>query len=172
MLGSDREHDLVFKMTSTLDKSVFDEQEQALIHDAMSASANGELESSPMRQVRGEKLFRDMVVFETNRKALERIGAKTVFDDVVDRPPCTYFIIHSKRDDIIPYYEGENLAKYMQDTGISSDFLGTELLSHAENRVTVTGFLREAEQLVRFFDRLFEGDIHSTQVATEAFAPH
>jgi hypothetical protein len=159
MFGSDREHDLVFKMTSTLDKSVFDEQEQALIRDAMSVSGNAKRESGPMRQVQGEKLFHEMVVFDTNRKALERIGAKTIFDQVVDRPPCTYFIIHSKQDYVIPYYEGENLARYMQDTGISSDFLGTELLSHAENKVTVTGFLREAQQLTRFFDRLFEGDV-------------
>jgi hypothetical protein len=142
MLGPDREHNLLFKIATTLDPSVFDEREKALMH-----------------RVSGDELFDEMVIFRTNRKILQRINAGTMFGPPGGRPRCTYFIIHSRQDNIVPFYQGEKLAEYMRRTGMSTDFLGTELWSHTENRVTVTGFVREAEQLLRFFDRLFQGDV-------------
>lgn len=159
MLGPDREHNLLFKIATTLDPSVFDEREKALIQKALKAPTPDAAALGSMSRVSGDELFDEMVIFQTNRKILQRINAGTMFGPPGERPRCTYFIIHSRQDNIVPFYQGEKLAEYMRRTGMSTDFLGTELWSHTENRVTVTGFVSEAEQLLRFFDRLFQGDV-------------
>ncbi len=158
-MGTEREVDFLFKLATTADPEAFEQQERAALRRAMKRSAPTEGGPAPMKQVSGETLFDDMVVFEANRQALESIDALSMFGPPDRRPDCTYFIIHSKQDEIIPFHEGRDLAAYMRDTGMTTSFVGTEIVSHTENRVTVSGFFREARQLVGFFDRLFEGDV-------------
>ncbi len=157
--GSVEGFDILFKLVVTLESDAFDEGEKALIRKAIAASKPGDTDTGQMKTILGQKLFRDIVVLEARHEGLEQIGPETMFAEATNRPPCRYFILHSKHDRIVPYYQGKDLAKYMKDIGLTTSFLGTEVMAHTENKITVTGFLREATHLIRFFDALFEGDV-------------
>ena len=145
------------KMAVTLNMEVFSEPEKELIRKAIAASEPGVTDRSKMQKIMGEKLFNDIAVIRLRHADFEAINPGAMFGR--RKSDCKYFILHSKTDNIIPYFEGKNLAEFMQKSGISTKFLGTEYVDHAENRADVTGFVREMQYLVRFFDELFEGDV-------------
>jgi hypothetical protein len=149
--------DIMVKMAITLNMDVFNEYEKNLIRRAIAASKPGTTDRSEMKKILGAKLFNDIAVVKLHHHDFEAIGPNAMFDR--GRSGCRYFILHSKTDNIIPYFEGKHLADFMKKSGISTNFLGTEILDHAENQTSVTGFVKEMKYLVRFFDELFEGDI-------------
>ncbi len=149
--------DIMVKMAITLNMDVFSEKEKDLIRKAIAASKPGTTDRSEMKKILGEKLFSDIAVVKLHHRDFEDINPKTMFGK--NKGKCKYFILHSKNDNIIPYFEGKNLADFMKKSGISTKFLGTEYVEHAQNQASVTGFLKEMEYLIRFFDELFEGDV-------------
>ena len=149
--------DIMVKMAITLNMNVFSEKEKELIRRAIASSKPGPTDRSEMKKILGEKLFNDIAVVKLHHRDFESIGPETMFSPAQSR--CRYFILHSKNDNIIPYFEGRNLAAFMRRSGISTRFLGTEILDHAENQTSVSGFVAEMKHLIRFFDELFEGDI-------------
>ncbi len=151
------EIDIMVKMAVTLNMNVFTEPEKELIRMAIAASKPGVTDRGEMKKIMGEKLFNDIAVVKLRHGDFEAINPRTMFGR--RKTECQYFIIHSKTDNIIPYFEGKNLAAFMQKSGISTKFLGTEYVDHAENRADVTGFIREMQYLIRFFDELFAGDV-------------
>ena len=157
-LSNPEEVDIMVKMAVTLNMEVYNEAEKNLIRKAIASSKPGTTDRSEMKKILGEKLFNDITVIKLHHKDFEDISPKTMFREK-NRPRCKYFILHSKNDNIIPYYEGKNLALFMKNSGISTKFLGTEYLEHAQNQASVTGFIKEMKYLIRFFDELFEGDV-------------
>jgi hypothetical protein len=151
------EIDIMVKLAITLNMDVFSKKEKALISKAIAASKPGVTDRSEMKKILGGKLYNDIAIVKLHHNDFEAINPQTMFGN--KRAGCKYFILHSKTDNIIPFYEGKNLAEFMQKSGISTNFLGTEILDHAENKTSVTGFLHELKYMVRFFDELFEGDV-------------
>lgn len=149
--------DIMVKMAITLNMDIFSEKEKDLIRKAIAASKPGTTDRSEMKKILGEKLFTDIAVVKLHHKDFEAIGPKTMFGK--NKAKCKFFILHSKTDNIIPYFEGKNLADFMKKSGISTKFLGTEYIEHAQNQTSVTGFIKEMKYLVQFFDELFEGDV-------------
>ena len=147
----------VVKMAITLNMDIFSEAEKNLIRKAIAASKPGVTDRSEMKKIMGEKLYNDIAVIKLHHRDFEDISPRTMFGR--KRSNCTYFILHSKTDNIIPYFEGKSLADFMKKRGISTKFLGTEYLEHAQNQASVTGFIKEMKYLIRFFDELFEGDV-------------
>ncbi len=156
-ISNPEEFDIMVKMAVTLNMEVFSESEKELIRKAIAASEPGVTDRSKMKKIMGEKLFNDIAVIKLRHADFEAINPGAMFGR--GKTECKYFILHSKTDNIIPYFEGKNLADFMQKSGISTKFLGTEYVDHAENRANVTGFVKEVKYLVRFFDELFEGDV-------------
>lgn len=152
------EVDIMVKMAVTLNMEIYTEAEKDLIRKAIAASKPGTTDRSEMKKILGEKLFNDITVVKLHHKDFEEISPKTMFG-VQNRTRCKYFIMHSKTDNIIPYFEGKNLADFMKKSGISTKFLGTEYIEHSQNQASVTGFIKEMKYLIRFFDELFEGDV-------------
>lgn len=157
-LSNPEDVDIMVKMAVTLNMEIYNEGEKNLIRKAIAASKPGTTDRSEMKKILGEKLFNDITVVKLHHNDFEDISPKTMFREK-NRPRCKYFILHSKTDNIIPYYEGKNLALFMKNSGISTKFLGTEYLEHAQNQASVTGFIKEMKYLIRFFDELFEGDV-------------
>ncbi len=149
--------DIMVKMAITLNMDIFSEKEKDLIRKAIAASKPGTTDRSEMKKILGEKLFSDIAVVKLHHNDFEAIGPKTMFGK--NRAKCKFFILHSKTDNVIPYFEGKNLADFMKKSGISTRFLGTEYVEHAQNQTSVTGFIKEMKYLIRFFDELFEGDV-------------
>ncbi|OHD63502.1 MAG: hypothetical protein A2176_11375 [Spirochaetes bacterium RBG_13_51_14] len=149
--------DIMVKMAITLNMDIFSEAEKNLIRKAIAASKPGVTDRSEMKKIMGEKLYNDIAVIKLHHRDFEDISPRTMFGR--KRSNCTYFILHSKTDNIIPYFEGKSLADFMKKSGISTKFLGTEYLEHAQNQASVTGFIKEMKYLIRFFDELFEGDV-------------
>ncbi len=149
--------DIMVKMAITLNMNVFSEKEKDLIRKAIAASKPGTTDRSEMKKILGDRLFSDIAVVKLHHRDFENINPNTMFGK--NRAKCKFFILHSKTDNIIPYFEGKNLADFMKKSGISTRFLGTEYVEHARNQASVTGFLKEMKYLVRFFDELFEGDV-------------
>jgi hypothetical protein len=157
-LAKPEDIDIMVKMAVTLNMEIYTEAEKDLIRKAIAASKPGTTNRSEMKKILGEKLFNDITVVKLHHKDFEEISPKTMFRER-NRASCKYFILHSKTDNIIPYFEGKNLADFMKKSGISTEFLGTEYLEHAQNQTSVTGFIKEMKYLIRFFDELFEGDV-------------
>jgi hypothetical protein len=157
-LAKPEDIDIMVKMAVTLNMEVYNEAEKDLIRKAIAASKPGTTDRSEMKKILGEKLFHDITVIKLHHRDFEEISPKTMFGEK-NRANCKYFILHSKTDNIIPYFEGKNLADFMKKSGISTEFLGTEYLEHAQNQASVTGFIKEMKYLIRFFDELFEGDV-------------
>jgi hypothetical protein len=157
-LAKPEDIDIMVKMAVTLNMEIYNEAEKNLIRKAIAASKPGTTDQSEMKKILGEKLFHDITVVKLHHKDFEDINPKTMFKEK-NRANCKYFILHSKTDNIIPYFEGKNLADFMKKSGISTKFLGTEYLEHAQNQTSVTGFIKEMKYLIRFFDELFEGDV-------------
>ncbi len=149
--------DIMVKMAITLNMDVFSEKEKDLIRKAIAESKPGTTDRTEMKKILGEKLFSDIAVVKLHHRDFEDINPKTMFGK--NKGKCKYFILHSKTDNIIPYFEGKNLADFMKKSGVSTKFLGTEYVEHAQNQASVTGFLKEMKYLIRFFDELFEGDV-------------
>jgi hypothetical protein len=149
--------DIMVKLAITLNMDIFSQKEKALISKAIAASRPGVTDRSEMKKILGEKLYQDIAIVRLHHKDFEAINPQTLFGS--KRTRCKFFILHSKNDNIIPFYEGQNLADFMQKSGISTNFLGTEILDHAENKTSVTGFIHELKYMIRFFDELFEGDV-------------
>jgi hypothetical protein len=151
------EFDIMVKLAITLNMDIYSKEEKALISRAIAASKPGVTDRSEMKKILGDRLYNDIAVVRLHHVDFEAINPQSMF--AKNRSRCKYFILHSKTDNIIPFYEGKNLAEFMQKSGISTNFLGTEILDHAENKTSVTGFLHELKYMVRFFDELFEGDV-------------
>lgn len=151
------EIDIMVKLAITLNMDVFSQKEKALISKAIAASKPGVTDRSEMKKILGEKLYNDIAIVKLHHDDFEAINPRSMFG--TKRARCTYYILHSKTDNIIPYFEGKNLAEFMKKSGINTNFLGTEILDHAENKTSVTGFLHELKYMVRFFDELFKGDV-------------
>jgi hypothetical protein len=149
--------DIMVKLAITLNMDIFSQKEKALISKAIAASKPGVTDRSEMKKILGDKLYNDIAIVKLHHDDFEAINPQTMFGN--KRSRCKYFILHAKNDNIIPYYEGQNLADFMQKSGISTNFLGTEILDHAENKTSVTGFIHELKYMIRFFDELFEGDV-------------
>jgi hypothetical protein len=149
--------DIMVKMAITLHMDIFTEAEKDLIRKAIAASKPGTTNRSEMKKIMGAKLFNDIAVVKLHHGDFENINPNTMFGK--KRSNCKYFILHSKTDNIIPYFQGKNLADFMRKSGISTNFLGTEYIEHAQNQASVTGFIKEMKYLIRFFDELFEGDV-------------
>ena len=149
--------DIVVKMAITLNMNLFSEKEKVLIRRAIVSAKPDLMDRSEMKKILGEKLFNDIAMVRLHHCDFETIGPETMFFPAQNR--CRYFILHSKSAHIIPYFEGRNLAAFMRQSGISTHFLETEILDHAENQTSVSGFVAEMKHLIRFFDELFEGDI-------------
>ncbi len=149
--------DIMVKMAITLNMDVFSEKEKDLIRKAIAASKPGTTDRSEMKKILGDRLFSDITVVKLHHRDFEDINPKTMFGK--NRAKCKFFILHSKNDNVIPFFEGKNLAEFMKKSGISTRFLGTEYVEHAQNQASVTGFLKEMKYLIRFFDELFEGDV-------------
>jgi len=149
--------DIMVKMAITLNMDVFSEKEKDLIRAAIAASKPGTTDRSEMKKILGDKLFSDIAVVKLHHNDFENINPGTMFGK--NRARCKFFILHSKTDNVIPYFEGKNLADFMKKSGISTRFLGTEYVEHAQNQASVTGFLKEMKYLIKFFDELFEGDV-------------
>ncbi|HOD15587.1 MAG TPA: hypothetical protein PK307_13440 [Spirochaetota bacterium] len=149
--------DIMVKLAITLNMDHFSRQEKALISKAIAASKPGVTDRSEMKKILGDKLYNDIAIIKLHHDDFEAINPGSMF--AKNRSRCKYFILHSKTDNIIPFYEGKNLADFMEKSGIDTNFLGTEILDHAENKTSVTGFLHELKYMVRFFNELFEGDV-------------
>ncbi|HNW27364.1 MAG TPA: hypothetical protein PKN50_02710 [Spirochaetota bacterium] len=149
--------DIMVKMAITLNMDIFSEKEKDLIRKAIAASKPGTTDRSEMKKILGDRLFSDIAVVKLHHRDFENINPGTMFGK--NRARCKFFILHSKTDNVIPYFEGKNLAEFMKKSGISTRFLGTEYVEHAQNQASVTGFLKEMKYLIRFFDELFEGDV-------------
>ena len=148
--------DIMVKLAITLNMDIFTKEEKALISKAIAASKPGVTDRSEMKKILGSKLYNDIAIVKLHHNDFEAINPRSMFSK---RMKCKYFILHSKTDNIIPFYEGQNLAEFMRKSGISTNFLGTEILDHAENKTSVTGFMHELKYMIRFFDELFEGDV-------------
>jgi hypothetical protein len=151
--------DIIVKLALSGGMEAFTPEEKDLIHRAMMASGTGPTDESRMRRILGDRLYHDLSVVKFSNAAVEAVTPRGMLDAANRIPDCTYYIMHSKSDQIIPYVEGVNLSKYISGQGGRVRFFGTELVSHTENRVTVTGFFHEALYLVRFFNELFAGDV-------------
>lgn len=150
--------DIMVKMALTLNMDIYTEKEKSLIRRAIAASKPGTTDRSEMKKILGRKLYNDIAVVRLHHRDFEAISPGVMFGKNRSAN-CKYFILHSKTDNIIPFFEGRNLSDFMKKSGISTNFLGSEYLEHAQNQVSVTGFLKEMKYLIRFFDELFEGDV-------------
>ena len=148
---------LKLALTSNMDK--FTEKEQDLIHKAIMKVKPGKTDEKRMEKILGKSLFNVISVINIDKNFLEKSGASKLLKGYEVLPNCKYFILHSKNDDIIPYEEGQSLSKFLKKQGGDVDFFGTELFSHTENNITVTGTYQEIKYMVSFFDGLFKGDV-------------
>jgi len=146
-------------MVLTMSSGAFTDEEKELIRKAISISKPGTTDVGEMRKVLGEKLFRDLLVVDLHHRDFESINGPSMLAGKGVLPPCRYFIMHSRTDNIVPYYQGENLYRYLQSLGANTSFLGTEILSHTENSVTVTGLVKETAYMVHFLDDLFANEV-------------
>jgi len=151
--------DIIGKMVLTMSSGAFTDEEKELIRKAISISKPGTTDVGEMRKVLGEKLFRDLLVVDLHHRDFESINGPSMLAGKGVLPPCRYFIMHSRTDNIVPYYQGENLYRYLQSLGANTSFLGTEILSHTENSVTVTGLVKETAYMVHFLDDLFANEV-------------
>ncbi len=146
--------DFIVKLGVSAEMDIYTDEEKKLLRKAIALSGPGKTDETMMRQIIGEKLFRDISVVKLRQERLEAVGAGTLFGNR-KLPDCAYYILHSEHDTIIPVSEGKSLFQYLRSRGASARFYGTELFSHTENRVTVTGFVKEIAYMGSFFDDFF-----------------
>jgi hypothetical protein len=150
--------DIIGKMVLTMNAKVFSDNEREAIRRAISVSKPGMTDVGEMRKVLGEKLFNDLLILDIHHGEFESVNGPAMFRKNKKLPHCKYYILHSKTDNIVPFYQGESLYKYIKGLGGDSSFLGTEILSHSENTITVTGLVKEITHMVNFLDDLFAND--------------
>ena len=150
--------DFLVKLTISSNMSMFNPEEKDLIHKAMMSANMGITDETRMKQILGDRLFRDISIVTIDEEYLKKTGARTLLKNYKAIPNCKYFILHSKTDRIIPFDEGKSLFNFLKGSGTFSEFLGTELLDHVSGRITVKGFVSELKYMKHFFDELFEGD--------------
>ena len=153
--------DLMVKMALSSRMDQYSEEEKLLIHKAIMASKPGVTDKNEMKKILGNKLFLELSVTKLDDKDSELFNATAALKGKHKIPSsCQFFIMHSKNDNIVPFAEGKKLSQYLQRQGKDVKFFGTEIYSHSENQVTVTGLLHETKYLLNFFEELFDGDVN------------
>jgi len=152
------EVDIIVKLAISSNMNIYTEDEMKLIKNAIQTAPPGPTDKSRIRRIIGEKLFNDLSIVKLKNKDLESIGINTLLPNNRKLPECSFFILHSRNDGIIPELHGKKLYNFLTKKGTKTTFRGTELFSHTENRVTVTGLINEYKYMKVFFNSLFEGD--------------
>jgi len=148
--------DFMVKMAISVRERNFTKEEKKLIQNAIDSTKPGITDKTKMKQILGKKLFHDISVINLKNKDIESFDAKKLFYRKGKMPNCQYYILHSKNDNIIPEMQGEELANIIKSNGRKTNFLGTSIFGHTQNQITVSGFLKELNDLIIFFNGLFE----------------
>lgn len=151
--------DLILKLVITSGMDAFSDSEKALIRKAIMKSGTGRTDELKMKKILGQKLFHDISVIKLSNKKFEAFDVRSQLGGAGGNAACEYFIMHAKNDSIIPFEQGKDFFQFLKGSGRPVKFIGTELFSHSENTITVTGIFHEIKYMLAFFDELFRGDI-------------
>ncbi len=150
--------DFIVKLATSLTSDIYSDDEKKLIQTAFNAVKLGVTDKNEMRKILGDGLYHDLLMLKVRNSEFEKINLESILLNKKAFPDCEYYILHSANDTIVPRVQGEALYKFMKKYGYHSNFVGTEIFDHSENKVTVSGFIKEMKYLVGFFDGLFSGD--------------
>ena len=150
--------DFIVKLAVSLTNDIYNEDERKLIQKAFNAVKPGVTDKNEMKKILGSGLYNDLLMLKVRNSEFEDLDLSKILLFNNTFPDCEYFILHSTNDSIVPKAQGEALFKFMKKHGYYTNFIGTEIFDHSDNKITATGFIKEMKYLVKFFDELFKGD--------------
>jgi hypothetical protein len=151
------EVDYLVKMASALNTiNKYTKQENALISKAIAASKPGTTDREAMRAILGDKLFKRIDEAKIDNREFADINEYSIFSKGKKLPNSEFYIIHSTTDDIIPYTMGFSLHKFLRQCGVKSRFVTTNVFGHSQNKMSISSYFKEFNEMLSFLDDLFE----------------
>lgn len=150
------EIDYIGKLANALWSPNFTNKEKALASKAIIASKPGVTDRGEMRRILGDTLYRRINTEKVHHDGVIGLDETSIFSPGKKIPGSEFFIIHSASDNIVPFSSGLGLHKFLNDCGAKSRFLGTNIFTHTQVKLTIRQIIREAVELIQFLDKLLD----------------
>lgn len=147
--------DYIVKMTNAMRSRAVGDGEKELISRAILATKPGTTDRDEMMRILGDNLFRKVDELRIDNQEFTSINEYTLFPAGKPLPRCSYYTIHSRSDNIIPYSMGMGLHRFLMQRGLKSRFVSTGAFQHTSAEASVATLARELRDLVAFLDELF-----------------
>ena len=150
------EIDYMVKLANAMWSEKFNKKEKALISKAIIASKPGITDRKEMRRVLGDSLYERIDSEKVFHDAVIGLNETSIFIPGKKIPSSKFYIIHSASDNIVPFTAGLGLHKFLTGCGAKSRFLGTNIFTHTQVKLSPLQAIRETFELIEFLDDLLD----------------